>query len=86
MSGLRLILQTSLGLRRVSPLKQTCRNVTAVTSTGSVLSKPKLAYDFGIVRIVLFTTPFIYAGAMAAKWLASSLEEFDVFVPDDDDD
>ncbi len=69
---------------RSSPLA--LRNCMGTTSTGSVLPKPHMAYSFGTLRVVLWSIPFIYTGAMAAKYMASSLEEFDLFVPDDDDD
>ena len=91
MSGflLRRIFQAPGRLTKAPALKQTslvAYNVSSTTSTGAVLPKPKLAYSLGILRVLVVSTPFIYAGAMAAKFMASSLEEFDLFVPDDDDD
>ena len=62
------------------------RNSMGTTSSGSILSKPHIAHSFGTVRIILWSAPFIYTGAMIAKYMASSLEELDLFVPDDDDD
>lgn len=61
-------------------------NAIGTTSVGTLMPKPHIAYSFGTLRIVLWSVPFVYAGAMAAKYMASSLEEFDLFVPDDDDD
>lgn len=91
MSGflLKRIFQAPGRLTKATALNQTslaARDVTSTTSTGALLPKPKLAYNLGILRVFLVSTPFIYAGAMAAKFMASSLEEFDLFVPDDDDD
>ncbi len=56
------------------------------TPVGTLMPKPHIAHSFGTLRIILWSVPFVYAGAMAAKYMASSLEEFDLFVPDDDDD
>lgn len=43
-------------------------------------------HQMGIAKIVLISTPFVCAGALAAKAFASYLEDIDLFVPDDDDD
>ena len=64
----------------------TVQRVTASsTSTGGVASKP-FHYPLGIVFVLALSVPFTYAGAFMAKSFASYLEDFDLFVPDDDDD
>ena len=55
------------------------------TSSGAVLPKPTIP-RFGITAVCIFTTPFIYFGAIISKLGAEYLEENDIFVPDDDDD
>lgn len=60
------------------------RSNTTATS-GAILSKPE-AVRFGVWRILAVAFPGIYGGAMAAKYVAAWLEEYNVFVPDDDDD
>lgn len=57
------------------------------TDAGSrVPSKPISYYSFGIVRVATVSAPFVYIGAWLAASFASYLEDFDLFVPDDDDD
>lgn len=36
--------------------------------------------------VAVWAPPFIYGGAMVAKYFASWMEEMNIFVPDDDDD
>ena len=60
---------------------------TAVTSsTGSMLAKPTRYHALGLIKITAVSGPFMFIGAMIAKYTASQLEELDLFVPDDDDD
>lgn len=55
-------------------------------STVCVPSKPARHVSAGVVIVSVFSIPFITVGAYAAKMFASGLEDFDLFVPDDDDD
>ena len=60
---------------------------TAVTSgTGSLAPKPIKHYSLGLVRLTLAIVPFVYCGAVMGQTFAESLEKYDLFVPDDDDD
>lgn len=61
------------------------RNATT-SSSGSIFSVPSKPYTFGLARVLLVSVPFIYCGAMIAKNFASFLEDYDIFVADDDDD
>ncbi len=56
------------------------------TAVERIPSKPINYHSFGIVKIVSVSAPFIYVGAFLAEYFASKLEDFDLFVPDDDDD
>lgn len=55
------------------------------TTSSTVASKP-MHHPMGIAKIVIISTPFVCVGAFAAKTFANYLEDFDLFVPDDDDD
>lgn len=60
---------------------------TAVTSsTGAMGSKPIKHYSFGVVRLALVVVPFVYCGTVLGRKFAESLEKYDLFVPDEDDD
>lgn len=60
---------------------------TVVTSkTGSLLSKPPRPHQFGLVKVMAVVTVFAFAGFKLGELFASSLEKYDIFVPDDDDD
>ena len=48
--------------------------------------RPSLQIPAGVAIVSVFSVPFISLGAYAAKMFASGLEDFDLFVPDDDDD
>lgn len=51
-----------------------------------VPSRPGRYVAAGVLAVSAFSIPFISVGAYAAKMFASGLEDFDLFVPDDDDD
>ena len=51
-----------------------------------VPSQPRRHVIAGGLTLLVYSTPFIFLGAYAAKMMASGLEDFDLFVPDDDDD
>ena len=40
----------------------------------------------GLVKVLAVVIPFLYLGAVASKHGAEFLEEWDIFVPEDDDD
>lgn len=42
--------------------------------------------SFGITKLVVIVAPFIYAGGMISMHGAAFLEDYDIFVPEDDDD
>lgn len=56
------------------------------TTVLGVPSKPVYYHSFGIAKVLAISAPFIYIGASTAKAFALYLEDFDLFVPDDDDD
>ena len=58
----------------------------ARTNAVAIAPRPRRAYTLGLLRIAIVSVPFIYGGAMIAKYFAATLEEHDLFVPDDDDD
>lgn len=41
---------------------------------------------FGLTKLFLVVTPFVYIGGMISMYGASFLEDHDIFVPEDDDD
>jgi len=41
---------------------------------------------FGLTGLSVLIVPFIYVGGMFSKKAASLLEDYDIFVPEDDDD
>jgi len=49
-------------------------------------SKPIRYHAFGIAKVLAVSAPFLWIGQSLAAKFASYLEEFDFFVPDDDDD
>ena len=71
-----------LGALRAVP-----RRTTVTTESGSILPRPERPYrSVGPVMVAIWAPPFIYGGAMIAKFFASWMEEMNIFVPDDDDD
>lgn len=62
------------------------RTRTFSTVVGGVESRPIYYHSFGIAKVLIVSTPFISVGAFIAASFASYLEDFDLFVPDDDDD
>ncbi|XP_078488742.1 essential MCU regulator, mitochondrial-like [Ciona intestinalis] len=65
-------------------INKTARSVFQ-TSTGALLSKPKTE-SLGLLKCFVIITPFMYLGGMASMTGASLLEDYDIFVPEDDDD
>lgn len=63
------------------------RRTAVTTESGSILPRPHRPYNnVGLVMVAIWAPPFIYSGAMMAKFFASWMEEMNIFVPDDDDD
>lgn len=83
-----MIVRRALAVARQSLLASRSATVSRVHSKLSTVvpSKPIYYHSFGIPKVLLISTPFIYAGAFLAKSFALYLEDFDLFVPDDDDD
>jgi len=61
-----------------------CRTLVTKES-GAVLPKPQQV-SFGLVKVAITVTPFLYTGAQMSRSFAEWLEENELFVPDDDDD
>lgn len=55
------------------------------TPTGAIPPKPAREF-LGITKLVIITIPFLYLGGMISMHGASFLEDYDIFVPEDDDD
>ena len=53
--------------------------------SGGILSKPKTK-PFGFFLIALAVFPCVWIGQQIGKELANILEEYEIFVPDDNDD
>jgi|GEM_PF-6045844 len=51
----------------------------------TVESKP-YTFKWGLIPVTVVSIPMIYFGAMVAKRGAAFLEEWNIFVPDDEDD
>lgn len=54
-------------------------------NTSTVNSRP-YTFKWGVIPVTLVSVPMCYFGAMMAKRGAAFLEEWNIFVPDDDDD
>ena len=67
-----------------SLLKQTLRHVTQTTS-GAFLAKPQ-KLSLGVTKFFVIVTPCVYIGGMISMTGASLLEDYDIFVPEDEDD
>ncbi len=59
---------------------------TISAPSGAIVTRPVVYHSFGIIKVVAIAAPFTYVGAFLAKSFAAYLEDFDLFVPDDDDD
>ena len=77
-----LIRPGGMGALRAAP-----RRTAVTTESGSILPRPQRPYrNVGPIMVAIWASPFIYGGAMIAKFFASWMEEMNIFVPDDDDD
>lgn len=53
--------------------------------SGPIPPMPKKEF-LGITKLFIVATPFLYIGGMISMYGASLLEDYDIFVPEDDDD
>jgi len=80
-------------LLRFSPLQRRGSNVLLASNRRSasqkaysvIVKKPEKTF-LGVTRFFLVLTPCIYVGGMFSMKGASLLEDYDIFVPEDDDD
>lgn len=72
-----------LARRTTAPQSRHLANVSG--STGTIPPMPKRQF-LGITKLLLVSAPFIYIGGMISMHGASFLEDYDIFVPEDDDD
>ena len=56
-----------------------------VSSTGAFSSFPH-QMSLGLIKVCAVTVPTVYIGAELARISATFLEDWNIFVPDDDDD
>lgn len=66
-------------------LKLQNRNSSVGAPRTIIQPKPQKTF-LGITRLVLVFIPFCYVGGMISKAGADLLEDYDIFVPEDDDD
>ncbi|XP_065155172.1 essential MCU regulator, mitochondrial [Atheta coriaria] len=66
-------------------LNNSVRFKTYKKRSGAILPEPPRT-PFGIVGVICTVVPGILIGATISKYMASFLEENDLFVPSDDDD
>jgi len=74
-----------LNLRRTPITMTTARQFSKVGSRESIPPYPEKV-PFGLTGLSILIAPFIYVGGMFSKKAASLLEDYDIFVPEDDDD
>lgn len=79
-SKLKHVIQPS---QKSMPL-QICRKVTQ-TPSGALLEKPR-KLSLGVTKFFIVVTPCVYIGGMMSMKGASLLEDYDIFVPEDEDD
>lgn len=87
--------QLACGWRRLLKLKTVCsvsagraprlsRSISQM-SNGTIPPMPKREF-LGLTKLLVVATPFLYIGGMMSMYGASLLEDYDIFVPEDDDD
>jgi len=69
-----------------SSLKLSSINATAKRMNSTHVESRPYSFKLGIVPATAISVVFMYAGAVAAKRGAEFLEEWNIFVPEDDDD
>ena len=86
----RLLLRSSLSSWQKVSLRLNGRTLPSrtvvTTKTGSLLGKPPRPHQFGLLKVAGVVTAFAFVGFKLGEYFASSLEKYDIFVPDDDDD
>lgn len=82
--SLRNTLQLSKKLL-ARPHAQITTPLRKLGSTEAIPAYP-IRNSFGITKLVVITAPFIYIGGMISMHGAAFLEDYDIFVPEDDDD
>ena len=50
------------------------------------IEAPPSQVRLGLIKVFAVVVPFVYLGAVMSKHGAEFLEEWDIFVPEDDDD
>lgn len=70
----------------VQRLRLAQTRTATTTETGSILPQPYRPHRLGPVMVAVWAPPFLYTGAMVAKYFAAWMEEMNIFVPEDDDD
>lgn len=79
-----MLLQIAENISRYRLTSQPVRLITT-SDTGAVLQRPEQV-RFGLIKVALVVTPFLFGGATISREFAAWLEEHELFVPDDDDD
>ena len=74
----------SVGNAKKSLPQQIFRNLTQ-TPSGALLEKPE-RLSLGVTKFFVVVTPCVYMGGMISMTGASLLEDYDIFVPEDEDD
>ena len=77
-----------LGIVRVGARTQFIQLVrSAYTSSGAVVNRPVRPYGLfpGLLGVGTVIVPMLYIGGRIAMQVASTLEEYELVIPDDDD-
>ncbi|CAH1272876.1 SMDT1 [Branchiostoma lanceolatum] len=82
----RVLLARNIAERGLHAARQAAPVRTKITSANGALLPEPYNIRFGLAKVLLVSTPFLYLGAWISKEGAEFLEENDIFVPDDDDD
>ena len=61
------------------------RTVYSIADEGTIASRP-FKHNYGLIPVTLVSVSCTIIGAMAAKRMAEDLEEWNIFVPEDEDD
>lgn len=69
----------------INRLQMIPKRYITCTETGAILSKPEQT-RFGVTKALLVVIPFLYFGGTFASSCAALLEDYELFVPSEDDD
>jgi len=72
-------------LARISRTVQQQQCTIYSINEGTIASRP-YKFNWGLVPVLLVSVPSMYVGGMAAKRGAEFLEDWNIFVVEDDDD